>query len=235
MLSHRSCRPWNSSPRIWNNRRLVCDRMSYTTFHLIPIMHKWKKKYMRSSFLNVYKFVSFAARAVLKVTCIVRFAKLLAAYRKARSEPRRILFAKVTSSLQFRWKRKRHRAICQTYGVRSMKGKSVESDKGENPCLFPFLSPFLPFFFIFFSTETCVQETFYRRRENSRIYIQYVYMYVCVCVARRESRRLNATKVERCPRRARKVSGRQVSAGEERTRGADVHRAEREKNRLARG
>ncbi|EZA51200.1 hypothetical protein X777_09877 [Ooceraea biroi] len=40
--------------------------------------------------------------------------------------------------------------------------------------------------------------------------------------------RLNATKVERCPRRARKVSGRQVSAGEERTRGTDVHRAERE-------
>lgn len=46
----------------------------------------------------------------------------------------------------------------------------------------------------------------------------------------RESHRLNATKVERCPRRARKVSGRQVSAGEERTRGADVHRAEREES-----
>lgn len=46
----------------------------------------------------------------------------------------------------------------------------------------------------------------------------------------RESHRLNATKVERCPRRVRKVSGRQVSAGEERTRGADVHRAEREES-----
>jgi len=45
-----------------------------------------------------------------------------------------------------------------------------------------------------------------------------------------ESRRfINATKVERCPRRARKVSGRQVSAGEERTRGTDAREEQRER------
>lgn len=48
-------------------------------------------------------------------------------------------------------------------------------------------------------------------------------------MALRESYRLNATKVERCPRRVRKVSGRQVSAGEERTRGADVHTQSRKR------
>jgi len=53
-------------------------------------------------------------------------------------------------------------------------------------------------------------------------------------MARRESHRLNATKVERCPRRARKVSGRQVSAGEERIE-VRMYTEQKEKNRLARG